>query len=60
MLMMGWGYRIERLQASMYMVLYTLLASLPFLLVLFVLSDELRRLNYLYLAYGYKLKLNNL
>jgi len=31
---MGWGYRFERLQASFYMVFYTLVVSFPFLLFL--------------------------
>ncbi len=32
--LMGWGYRFERLQASFYMVFYTLVVSFPFLLFL--------------------------
>nr|VFU78706.1 NADH dehydrogenase subunit 4 [Proasellus hercegovinensis] len=34
MLIMGWGYQPERLQAGVYMMLYTIFASLPLLLVL--------------------------
>jgi NADH-ubiquinone oxidoreductase chain 4 len=34
-----WGYRPERLQASFYMVFYTLLVSLPFLVFLFLVGD---------------------
>nr|ARO34952.1 NADH dehydrogenase subunit 4 [Pachycephus smyrnensis] len=33
-LILGWGYQIERIQAGIYMMLYTLFASLPFLLML--------------------------
>nr|YP_003934437.1 NADH dehydrogenase subunit 4 [Thylacodes squamigerus]ADI79420.1 NADH dehydrogenase subunit 4 [Thylacodes squamigerus] len=33
-LILGWGYQPERLQAGMYMMMYTLSASLPLLLVL--------------------------
>nr|ARI50066.1 NADH dehydrogenase subunit 4 [Margarites vorticiferus] len=40
MLILGWGYQPERLQAGMYMMLYTITASLP-LLVLILLSSEL-------------------
>nr|YP_009572104.1 NADH dehydrogenase subunit 4 [Umbonium thomasi]QBI37691.1 NADH dehydrogenase subunit 4 [Umbonium thomasi] len=39
-LILGWGYQPERLQAGMYMMLYTISASLP-LLVLIVLSLSL-------------------
>nr|VFU78649.1 NADH dehydrogenase subunit 4 [Proasellus beticus] len=33
-LIMGWGYQPERLQAGVYMMLYTIFASLPLLIVL--------------------------
>nr|YP_010393228.1 NADH dehydrogenase subunit 4 [Cellana orientalis]UPX89390.1 NADH dehydrogenase subunit 4 [Cellana orientalis] len=33
-LILGWGYQPERLQAGMYMILYTVTASLPFLVIL--------------------------
>nr|ADA69763.1 NADH dehydrogenase subunit 4 [Eurydice pulchra] len=33
-LILGWGYQPERIQAGVYMLLYTVLASLPLLLVL--------------------------
>lgn len=34
LLILGWGYSVERLQAGLYIFLYTLLASLPFLILL--------------------------
>ncbi|YP_002889391.1 NADH dehydrogenase subunit 4 (mitochondrion) [Cephus cinctus] len=34
-LILGWGYQIERIEAGMYMMLYTLVFSLPFLLMMF-------------------------
>nr|VFU78712.1 NADH dehydrogenase subunit 4 [Proasellus karamani] len=34
MLILGWGYQPERLQAGVYMMLYTIFASLPLLIVL--------------------------
>nr|QNJ60007.1 NADH dehydrogenase subunit 4 [Melanoplus confusus] len=34
-LILGWGYQPERLQAGIYLIFYTLLGSLPLLLVLF-------------------------
>nr|AOY39443.1 NADH dehydrogenase subunit 4 [Derodontidae sp. BMNH 899913] len=35
MLILGWGYQPERLQAGMYMMFYTLLVSLPMMISLF-------------------------
>nr|ACJ69633.1 NADH dehydrogenase subunit 4 [Enicospilus sp. MD-2008] len=34
LLILGWGYQIDRIQAGLYMMLYTLLGSLPLLLML--------------------------
>jgi NADH-ubiquinone oxidoreductase chain 4 len=38
-IILGWGYQPERLSAVMAIMLYTMLASLPLLLVLFFLSN---------------------
>nr|YP_010026192.1 NADH dehydrogenase subunit 4 [Oxytauchira flange]QOQ37036.1 NADH dehydrogenase subunit 4 [Oxytauchira flange] len=35
LLILGWGYQPERLQAGIYLIFYTLFASLPLLMVLF-------------------------
>ena len=51
LLILGWGYRVERFQAGMYIFMYTLVASLPFLLLLFSLNLYEGRLNYFYLFY---------
>uniref|UniRef100_UPI0030FE0225 NADH dehydrogenase subunit 4 n=1 Tax=Sphingonotus salinus TaxID=319241 RepID=UPI0030FE0225 len=37
-LILGWGYQPERLQAGIYLIFYTLVASLPLLLVLFKIN----------------------
>nr|WIW75301.1 NADH dehydrogenase subunit 4 [Mecostethus sp.] len=37
-LILGWGYQPERLQAGIYLIFYTLIASLPLLLVLFKIN----------------------
>nr|YP_009142411.1 NADH dehydrogenase subunit 4 [Trilophidia annulata]AKH04348.1 NADH dehydrogenase subunit 4 [Trilophidia annulata] len=37
-LILGWGYQPERLQAGIYLIFYTLIASLPLLLVLLKLN----------------------
>nr|ANJ01478.1 NADH dehydrogenase subunit 4 [Propylea sp. HSL-2016] len=35
-LIMGWGYQPERIQAGMYMFFYTIMASLPMMLFIFI------------------------
>jgi len=45
----GWGYSPERFQARIYMIFYTLVVSLPFLLVLFRLHSTNLRLKFFYL-----------
>lgn len=44
LLILGWGYQPERLQAGVYLLFYTLLASLPLLLGLFNVYDLYGRL----------------
>nr|QLY89784.1 NADH dehydrogenase subunit 4 [Empis tessellata] len=45
-LILGWGYQPERLQAGMYLLFYTLLASLPMLVAIFYLYNDLNSLNF--------------
>jgi NADH-ubiquinone oxidoreductase chain 4 len=40
-LILGWGYQPERLQAGIYLLFYTLLASLPMLVGIFYVYDFL-------------------
>nr|YP_009562355.1 NADH dehydrogenase subunit 4 [Sitotroga cerealella]QAV57712.1 NADH dehydrogenase subunit 4 [Sitotroga cerealella] len=40
MLIIGWGYQPERIQAGMYLLFYTLFASLPLLLGIFFIFKE--------------------
>lgn len=40
-LILGWGYQPERLQAGVYLLFYTLLASLPLLVGIFYINDLL-------------------
>jgi len=46
LLIIGWGYQPERVQASFYLLFYTLLASLPLLLGLFKISDTSGSLDF--------------
>lgn len=48
-LILGWGYQPERLQAGLYLLFYTLFASLPLLMVLFFIINNFYSLNFLFL-----------
>lgn len=39
LLILGWGYQPERLQAGAYLILYTITASLPLLLALIIINN---------------------
>nr|WMC21039.1 NADH dehydrogenase subunit 4 [Chtenopteryx canariensis] len=51
MLIVSWGYQPERLQAGMYMMLYTITASLPLLISLLVLGNLYISFNMLLIYY---------
>nr|UQJ73338.1 NADH dehydrogenase subunit 4 [Pseudodiamesa sp. 1XL] len=44
-LILGWGYQPERLQAGMYLLFYTLLASLPLLVAIFYMFNYSNSMN---------------
>nr|URX52697.1 NADH dehydrogenase subunit 4 [Glyptotermes sp. 1 AB-2022a] len=50
-LILGWGYQPERLQAGIYLLFYTLLASLPMLVGIFYIYDSLSSVSF-YLLTG--------
>nr|YP_009526470.1 NADH dehydrogenase subunit 4 [Pteromalus puparum]AYM35230.1 NADH dehydrogenase subunit 4 [Pteromalus puparum]AZL93472.1 NADH dehydrogenase subunit 4 [Pteromalus puparum] len=47
LLIMGWGYQPERINASMFMLLYTMFASLPMLIIIFNLFNYFNSLSYM-------------
>nr|YP_010238777.1 NADH dehydrogenase subunit 4 [Telenomus remus]QTE20727.1 NADH dehydrogenase subunit 4 [Telenomus remus]QUJ09549.1 NADH dehydrogenase subunit 4 [Telenomus remus] len=49
LMIMGWGVQPERLQAGIYMIIYTLFASLPFLMILLLMNMNFNSLNLMYL-----------
>nr|YP_010564775.1 NADH dehydrogenase subunit 4 [Volucella trifasciata]UZA61178.1 NADH dehydrogenase subunit 4 [Volucella trifasciata] len=51
-LVLGWGYQPERLQAGMYLLFYTLLVSLPMLISIFYLYNNLNTMIF-YLLNNY-------
>nr|ADD37201.1 NADH dehydrogenase subunit 4 [Triops longicaudatus] len=51
LLIMGWGYQPERIRAALYLLFYTLAASLPLLVCIFFLGGKLGTLNMSYLSF---------
>nr|WCS40531.1 NADH dehydrogenase subunit 4 [Gilpinia sp.]WDY84701.1 NADH dehydrogenase subunit 4 [Gilpinia sp. 3 GYN-2022c] len=47
-LILGWGNQLDRLQAGLYLLFYTLFASLPLLLSIIYLFLKFKNLNYIY------------
>nr|AVN67832.1 NADH dehydrogenase subunit 4 [Ischnoptera sp. B084] len=48
-LILGWGYQPERLQAGIYLIFYTLLASLPMLVCILYLYNNLGSVSFILL-----------
>nr|ALO77643.1 NADH deshydrogenase subunit 4 [Calleida angusticollis] len=48
-LIMGWGYQPERLQAGIYLLFYTLFASLPMMIGIFYYYNNFYTLNFFFL-----------
>nr|YP_006460290.1 NADH dehydrogenase subunit 4 [Ochlodes venata]ADI75325.1 NADH dehydrogenase subunit 4 [Ochlodes venata] len=51
MLIVGWGYQPERLQAGMYLLFYTLFVSLPLLLGIFYIFNEMNSMMIYFLKF---------
>nr|UXW88438.1 NADH dehydrogenase subunit 4 [Henosepilachna vigintioctomaculata] len=49
LIILGWGYQPERIQAGVYLFFYTLLASLPMLLFIFKFYMNIFSLDYIFL-----------
>lgn len=45
MIILGWGYQSERIQAGVYLLIYTLISSLPLLLMIFYYYEWFNNLN---------------
>lgn len=57
-LILGWGYQPERLQAGIYLLFYTLLASLPLLLAIFYIFNFTGSINiFLLINYNFQYSL---
>nr|YP_008757945.1 NADH dehydrogenase subunit 4 [Glyphodes quadrimaculalis]AGU90888.1 NADH dehydrogenase subunit 4 [Glyphodes quadrimaculalis] len=51
MLIIGWGYQPERIQAGMYLLFYTLFVSLPLLLGIFYIFNEMNYIMIYFLKF---------
>nr|QVT11067.1 NADH dehydrogenase subunit 4 [Psilogramma menephron] len=51
LLIVGWGYQPERIQAGMYLMFYTLFASLPLLMGLFYMYNEMNSMMIYFLKF---------
>nr|YP_009183760.1 NADH dehydrogenase subunit 4 [Heliothis subflexa]ALN38370.1 NADH dehydrogenase subunit 4 [Heliothis subflexa] len=51
MLIIGWGYQPERIQAGMYLLFYTLFVSLPLLMGIFYVYNEMQVMMIYYLKF---------
>nr|YP_009110180.1 NADH dehydrogenase subunit 4 [Rhodopsona rubiginosa]AIW64885.1 NADH dehydrogenase subunit 4 [Rhodopsona rubiginosa] len=51
LLIIGWGYQPERIQAGVYLLFYTLFASLPLLLGIFYLFNELNTMMFYFMKF---------
>nr|AQT38617.1 NADH dehydrogenase subunit 4 [Megathymus streckeri streckeri] len=51
LLIMGWGYQPERLQAGMYLLFYTLFVSLPLLMGIFFIFGEMNSMMIYFLKF---------
>nr|APX40780.1 NADH dehydrogenase subunit 4 [Cryptocephalus lividimanus] len=54
LLIVGWGYQPERLEAGLYLLFYTLVFSLPMMLVIFYCYNNIGSLDY----YSFNFQLN--
>lgn len=48
-IILGWGYQPERIQASLYLFFYTIMASLPILVFIFFYYKSFKRIDFYFL-----------
>nr|ALO76082.1 NADH deshydrogenase subunit 4 [Elminae sp. GENSP01] len=49
-LILGWGYQPERIQAGIYLLFYTMFASLPMLISVFYIYNKFNSLDYFFMT----------
>nr|ARX95735.1 NADH dehydrogenase subunit 4 [Protochauliodes biconicus] len=50
-LILGWGYQPERLQAGIYLLFYTLFASLPMMISIFYMNNQIGSMSFIIMNY---------
>lgn len=60
LIIIGWGYQLERIKSRFYLLIYTLFASLPLLIMLILIIDIVFNINITFLSKLFLLKLNNI
>lgn len=53
LIILGWGYQPERIQAGTYLLFYTLFASLPIIISIFYLYEKINSIDYFFIKYDY-------
>lgn len=51
-LIIGWGYQPERIEAGIYLIFYTLLVSLPIIIIIFYLYKKIGSLDFYFLTFS--------
>ena len=59
-IIIGWGYQLERIKSRIYLLIYTLFASLPLLMIILYLSKINNSMRIIYLPTILFIKINNL
>lgn len=57
-LIIGWGFQIDRLQARIYLLLYTLFGSLPLLIIIILIFNNFNSLNFIFLNINFNHEIN--
>nr|WIL79960.1 NADH dehydrogenase subunit 4 [Tenerus hilleri] len=52
LMILGWGYQPERIQAGIYLLFYTLFASLPMMISIFYFYNNMFSMDYFYLKFN--------
>lgn len=52
-IILGWGYQPERIQAGVYMIIYTIFTSLPLLIAILILYNTFTLKNFIDIIYFY-------
>ena len=60
LIIVGWGYQLERIKSRFYLLMYTLFASLPLLILIIILINSFYSLIINYISMNIWLNINNI